>query len=230
VLFQELADLLGVSAAALGSPLRKRSRGVSVVEMRLSTDIKSCDKATDAERSDTTLLGILLFCFGDEFGDVFDRGTVVVVEAVALALDSCFVGQDSSVGCESGVSHVNVIVELHNLFDGSALLQFGDCFFLSGRRCTYAARMTEPWVVRPTAQSPFLTASMAYSTWKRCPLGEKTVMAVSYIPFLKYFQIDISQPIIQSMRKGSLQVFLSKDLDKQLVSYVLQFIFAAFGD
>jgi hypothetical protein len=56
------------------------------------------------------------------------------------------------------------------------------------------------------------------------------VMAVSYIPFLKYFQIDISQPIIQSMRKGSLQVFLSKDLDKQLVSYVLQFIFAAFGD
>ena len=41
--------------------------------------------------------------------------------------------------------------------------------------------MTEDSVTSPTAQSPFLTAYMAYSTWKRCPLGEKTVMAVSYI-------------------------------------------------
>lgn len=31
-----------------------------------------------------------------------------------------------------------------------------------------------------TAQVPFLTASSAYSTWKRCPSGEKTVRARSY--------------------------------------------------
>jgi hypothetical protein len=76
---------------------------------------------------------------------------------------------------------VDVVVKLHNLFDGFAFLKFGDCFFLNLMRDTSTARMTEEFVTRPTAQSPFLTASMAYYTWKRWPLGEKTVMAVSYI-------------------------------------------------
>lgn len=31
-----------------------------------------------------------------------------------------------------------------------------------------------------TAVDPFFTASWAYSTWKRCPSGEKTVIARSY--------------------------------------------------
>lgn len=31
-----------------------------------------------------------------------------------------------------------------------------------------------------TAVDPFFTASCAYSTWKRCPSGEKTVIARSY--------------------------------------------------
>ena len=33
-----------------------------------------------------------------------------------------------------------------------------------------------------TAVDPFLTASWAYSTWKRCPSGENTVIALSYDP------------------------------------------------
>ena len=34
---------------------------------------------------------------------------------------------------------------------------------------------------------PLLTASMAYSTWKRWPLGEKTVIAVSYMKIFQMF-------------------------------------------
>ena len=74
-----------------------------------------------------------------------------------------------------------MVVELYNFFDGPALLELGDCLFLSEAGSTSTARMTEESVTRPTAQRPFLTASMAYSTWKRWPLGENTVIAVSYI-------------------------------------------------
>lgn len=76
---------------------------------------------------------------------------------------------------------MDVAIKLHNLFDGLAFLKFGDGFFLNVIRDTSTARMTEELETSPTAQSPFLTASIAYSTWKRWPLGEKTVMAVSYI-------------------------------------------------
>ena len=37
-------------------------------------------------------------------------------------------------------------------------------------------------VIQLTAVEPFLTASCAYSTWKRWPSGEKTVIARSYEP------------------------------------------------
>ena len=101
--------------------------------MRLSADVESGKKAADSERSDSSLLSVLLFGFGNELGDILDRGAVVVVEAVALALDSCLVGQDSSVGCETRVGHVDVVVELDDLLYGSALLELGDCFFLNER-------------------------------------------------------------------------------------------------
>lgn len=34
-------------------------------------------------------------------------------------------------------------------------------------------------------QRTLLTASMAYSTWKRCPSGENTVMALSYLDMIQ---------------------------------------------
>ena len=46
---------------------------------------------------------------------------------------------------------------------------------------TSTAKITDDEVTKPTEQSPFLTAYIAYSTWKRCPFGENTVIAVSYI-------------------------------------------------
>lgn len=39
---------------------------------------------------------------------------------------------------------------------------------------------TKWWFREITAVDPFLTASWAYSTWKRWPSGEKTVIALSY--------------------------------------------------
>lgn len=45
--------------------------------------------------------------------------------------------------------------------------------FLSTPRMTQSAPRT------PTTADPLLTASIAYSTWKRCPSGEKTVIALS---------------------------------------------------
>lgn len=96
------------------------------------------------------------------FGDVFNWWTVVVVESVALALHSCFVGEDTTISCKTGVGHVDVAIELNYFFDSFSLLEFGDCFFLDRRRCTSTARITDPLVTNPTAQSPFLTASMAY--------------------------------------------------------------------
>jgi hypothetical protein len=143
--------------------------------------IESSEKTADAEGSHTALLSILLLGLCDELGDVFDWRVVVVVEPVALAFDSRLVGQDSAVCCQTGVSHVDAIIQLHDLLNGLAILQFGHCFFLSQHSSTSTARITDEAVMSPTAQRPFLTASMAYSTWKRWPLGEKTVMAVSYI-------------------------------------------------
>ena len=158
VFLQKFTDLFWISAAALSFPFRERSGGVGVVEMGFCTDVESGDETADTEGSDSTFLSVLLFGFGDEFGYVLDGRAVVVVEAVALAFDSSLIGEDSSVCGQSRVCHVDVVVELNNFLDGSAFLQLGDCFFLGIVRDTYAARMTEFWVVRPTAQSPFLTA------------------------------------------------------------------------
>jgi hypothetical protein len=181
VLLQELAHLLRVAPAGLRLPLREGTRGVGVVEVGAGGRVEASQQAADAEGTHSALLRVLLLRFSDELGNVLDRRTVVVVEAVALALDSRLVCEDSSVGSEAGVGHVDVVIELHDLLDGFAVLQLGHCLLLSGERVTSTARMTEVLVTSPTAHSPFLTASMAYSTWKRWPLGEKTVIAVSYI-------------------------------------------------
>lgn len=126
-------------------------------------------------------MGVLLLSLSHIFGDVFDWRAIVIVESIALAFNSRFVGENSTVSSQTRIGHVNVVIELNNLLDSSALLKLCHCFFLNDGLSTSTARMTDEELTRPTAQSPFLTASMAYSTWKRWPFGEKTVMAVSYI-------------------------------------------------
>ena len=129
VLLQKLAHLLGIPPATLSPPLRKRSRRVSVVKMWLGI-VKSCNKTTDSVRPHSALLCKFLLGLSDVFGNVFHGRTVVVVQPVTLALDSCLVGQDSSVGCESRICHMDVVVQLHYFLDCFALLQLGYCFFL----------------------------------------------------------------------------------------------------
>lgn len=63
---------------------------------------------------------------------------------------------------------MNMFIELDNLFDGSSFLKFSDGFFLNNdEMLTSTAKITEELVTKPTEHKPFLTASMAYSTWKR---------------------------------------------------------------
>ncbi len=130
MLLQVLADLLWVSAASLCPPFGKWSWWVSVVKVGLSIVIKTGDKSTDTEWSDTTLLSVLLLCLCDVLWNVLDWWIIVVVQSVWLTFDSCLIGQDSSIGCETWKSHVNMLVELDNFLYGSAFLQLGNGFFL----------------------------------------------------------------------------------------------------
>lgn len=50
----------------------------------------------------------------------------------------------------------------------------------------------------PTAVVPFFTASKAYSTWKRCPSGEKTVMARSYLAIFSCYLPLLFQFLLQT--------------------------------
>ena len=149
--------------------------------MGLSICIKTTDQRTNTKRSHSTFLGILLLSLSNKFRDILDWRTVIIIQTITLALDTCLVRKNTTISSKPRIGHMNVVIELHNFFNCPTLLQFRHCFFLHIRRDTSTARMTEDSVTSPTAHSPFLTASIAYSTWKRCPLGENTVMAVSYI-------------------------------------------------
>ena len=48
------------------------------------------------------------------------------------------------------------------------------------------ARIEPDFVCKPTAVEPSLMASMAYSTWKRRPSGEKVLTPLSYSERVKY--------------------------------------------
>lgn len=181
VLLQKFTHLLWISSTTLSSPLRERSRRVSVVQMRSSIHVKTCNQAAYSKRSHSSLLSVLLLSLSNKLRDVFNWRAVIVVKAIALALDAGFVSQNTAISSQSWVSHMNVIVKLYNFFHCPALLKLSYGFFLSYWCFTYTARITDESVTSPTAQRPFFTASMAYSTWKRCPFGENTVIAVSYI-------------------------------------------------
>ena len=181
MLLEEITHLLRVSATTLSPPFRKRTRWISIVKMRFTTDIETSNETTDTKRSDSTFLSEFLFSFCDILRHVFYWRTVIVVQTVTLTLNTSLVGQDPSVSSQPRVSHVDMIIELDYFFDSFAFLKLCHCFFLNRDGSTSAAKMTEDWVTSPTAQRPFLTASIAYSTWSRCPFGENTVIAVSYI-------------------------------------------------
>ena len=60
--------------------------------MRPSVCIEASDQAADAKRPDSAFLSVLLLGFSHKFRYVLHRRTIIVVEAIALALDASFVG------------------------------------------------------------------------------------------------------------------------------------------
>jgi hypothetical protein len=85
--------------------------------------IKTCQDATDAERTYSSFLCVFLLGLGDEFGYVFDWGIIVIIETIALTLDSRLIRQDTAIGCQPRVSHIDMIVELNYLLDCFPILQ-----------------------------------------------------------------------------------------------------------
>lgn len=158
VLLQKLAHLLRIAPTGLSLPLRKRASRICVIQMRLPWVIESRNQARYSKGPDSTLLSVFLLGFCDEFGHVLNWGTVVVVQSIALAFNSCLVGQDTAVSSQTRVGHVYVVIKLNNLLDSFAFLQFSDSLFLSATKDTSTARITEELVMSPTAHNPFLTA------------------------------------------------------------------------
>lgn len=130
-----------------------------------------------------------------------------------MSFNSSFIGQNSAISSKTRISHKYVLIKLYNFLDKSAFLKFRYCSFLNWWLSTSTAKITESWATSPTEQNPFLTASVAYSTWKRWPLGEKTVIAESYIQnyfkfrsedvikfILKLFIINILWPVLLKIK------------------------------
>ncbi len=123
-----------------------------------------------------------------------------------------------------------MFIKLYNFLDKSAFLKFSYCSFLNWWLSTSTAKITESWATSPTEQNPFLTASVAYSTWKRWPLGEKTVIAESYIQnyfkfrfedvikfILKLFIINILWPVLLKIKLLWMKTQSSLDSIKTLI-------------
>ena len=130
--------------------------------------IKASNESTDTEWSDTSFLSILLFCFGNMLGNIFDWWIIIIIQSVRLTFDSGFIGEDSTIGCKTRKCQMNMLVELNDLLNSSSFLKFSDCFFLNINMIfTSTAKTTDEFVTNPTEHKPFFTASIAYSTWKR---------------------------------------------------------------
>ena len=173
--------MLWISATWIGLPLWEWAWRIGVKESRFSLRIHSCNQGRDSERSDTTSLSVLLLSLCQKFGKILYWRIIVIVKSERLGLDPALIGKNPPISSETRVCYKNIPVKLDNLLNSSAFLKFSDSFFLNEREFTSTAKMTAFWVTSPTEHKPFLTASIAYSTWNKWPFGENTVIAESYI-------------------------------------------------
>ena len=131
VLLKILWYLFWVSSAGMSLPLRKRTWWICIVEVGLIFCVKASYQSSNTEWTNTSSLCVLLLGLGNEFGQVFDWRIIIVVKTVRLSLDSCFVGQNSSVSCQPWICHKYVLIKLNDFFDSSSFLKFCDGSFLN---------------------------------------------------------------------------------------------------
>ena len=130
VLLQVLTHLLWVSSTWVCSPFWKWTWWISIVKVRFSLGVKTGNQSWYSEWPNTSSLCIWLLGLCDILWQIFNSWIIVVVEAIWLCLYSGFIGEDSPIGCESWISHKNVLIKLNYFLYGSSFLQFSDCFFL----------------------------------------------------------------------------------------------------
>ncbi len=150
--------MLWISSTTLSFPLWEWSWRVCIVEVWLSTWIKTSNQRTYTKRSYSTFLSILLLSFSNKFRNVLYRRTIIVIKAIALALDTRLVSKNTAICSEPWIGHMYMIIKLNYFFNSPSFLKFCHSFFLVYWWSTSTARITEDSVTSPTAHSPFLTA------------------------------------------------------------------------
>jgi hypothetical protein len=171
-------------------PCRVNATGLSVEEPGLgAVGVEADDKSADAKGTDTTRLGIALLNLSDVFCNVLDGNGVFDGQAVTLCFQTGLVDEDSGVGVQTGKGKADVVVDETNLGGGDAgvLELHGTALFTTqddnlvaldtdgASSCEATRSVGEHGVVWRRDGIPRLTASRAYSTWKTCPSGLKTV-------------------------------------------------------
>lgn len=77
-------------------------------------------------------MGVLLLNLCDVSCDIIDRGRVLIIQAVGLALEASLVDEDSRVGREPCEGEAHVGVDLEDLVDGAGVLELGGALLLHG--------------------------------------------------------------------------------------------------
>ena len=65
--------------------------------------------------------------------DIIDRGRILIVQTVVLALETSLVNEDSRIGSEPCEGKAHVGVDLEDLVDGAGVLELGGALLLHGK-------------------------------------------------------------------------------------------------
>mmetsp|Transcript_8594 Transcript_8594/g.25342 ORF Transcript_8594/g.25342 Transcript_8594/m.25342 type:complete len:289 (+) Transcript_8594:44-910(+) len=125
LLLEEVLDALGVLPDGGRLPRVVGARRVRLEQRSLAFGVKASDQRGDAKRPHTAPVRVLLLGPGDETGDVVDRGGVLDVETVRLALDAHLVHENAGIRVESRKGKGDVVVAREDLPNCPRVLELG---------------------------------------------------------------------------------------------------------
>jgi hypothetical protein len=97
-------------------PCRVDSTRLGVEESGLgAVGVEADNESTDAERTDTTRLGVALLNLSDVLCDVFDRNGVLDGQTMTLSFQTGLVDKDTGIGVQTSEGEADVVVDETNL-------------------------------------------------------------------------------------------------------------------